>query len=416
MKNFRSKYFQNLQNNRGVALLMAIFTVILIMYLVMEVSYESNVDYVANSQAVNRLKAYYAAKSGVEISLLRLQIYKKVQKQFGKQLGSQAQMLDTIWNLPFAWPPITPEEMSGVDKEQMQSLSKDSLMDAQYFVTIQDEGSKIDINDLASPAKAIQDSTRRQILNIFENKMQNDEEWARNYRDFRPEELINNITDWIDEDQEARNGGTEPQLYSTLASEGYPPNRAFRTLGEIRMVAGMTEDIFQLLEKYITIYGMKAINPNHASKEILMSIDPQIKPEIAQEIIKRREDTGLGGPYKDANDFWDFVNQQGVRLDKQIEESIPLIFDALYNFRIVSSGQFAKATREITAIVFDIDQSIDQLKAQQKKADAANNPNASPSPSPSPDPNAGIARTNNSGNSSQNSSKGPPQIVYWFEK
>ena len=61
-----------LLNNRGVALLIAIFSLALMILVAMEVSYETNVEYVVASQKVNRLKAYYAAKAGVELSLLRV--------------------------------------------------------------------------------------------------------------------------------------------------------------------------------------------------------------------------------------------------------------------------------------------------------------------------------------------------------
>ena len=60
------------KNQKGVALMIAIFTVVIVLYLAMEILYETNIEYAVNAQAVHKVKAYYAAKSGYELSLLRI--------------------------------------------------------------------------------------------------------------------------------------------------------------------------------------------------------------------------------------------------------------------------------------------------------------------------------------------------------
>src|SRR6185312_3540621 len=99
---------------------------ILTVTIAVEVSYETSVGYIQSAQQVNRLKAYYAAESGVEISLFRILLYRKVLSQFGQQLQGQRGLLDEIWQLPFSWPPITP----GMDKslkDDVNSITKDSF-------------------------------------------------------------------------------------------------------------------------------------------------------------------------------------------------------------------------------------------------------------------------------------------------
>ncbi|MES3036329.1 MAG: hypothetical protein V4736_00355, partial [Bdellovibrionota bacterium] len=93
-----------INNQRGIALLMAISVVSLILYLAMEVMYETNVEYVVNAQSFNRLKSYYAAKSGVDISLLRVKVYNQIKKQTGGNAGPMGPFLDQIWKFPLMWP------------------------------------------------------------------------------------------------------------------------------------------------------------------------------------------------------------------------------------------------------------------------------------------------------------------------
>lgn len=399
------------ENQKGMAIMIAIFTVVVIMYLVTEITYDSNVEYIVNANAVSRLKAYYAAKSGMEISLLRIKIFTKIQKQFGQSASaSQKKLLDMIWNFPFTWPPMVPPEASGVDKDMIKDKVKESKMDSTYYANIVDEGSKIDINDLGSPSKGLRDLTKKLLLQIFENRMANDEEWSRKNRDLKYGEVINNIIDWEDDDQQAINGGDEKQAYADLKSEDLPPNRAFRTVEELRMVAGMTDEIFGMLRDRVTVYGMHAINPNYASSEVLKALDVSMTDAVVNKVIERRNSEKLGGPYKDDQDFWNHVNAEGGRVSAENQKLIVLNFSQVINFRIKSVGEFANVTREIEAVVFDFSSVATNMASQSlKDAQQAANPNG-----------GGGAPADkgkdNANNSNDPLPKGAPRIVYFTER
>lgn len=400
-----------LNNNRGIALMVAVACVMIIMYFAMEVSYDANVEYLVNSQGLNRVKAYYAAKSGVQLSLLRIKVYQQAQEKFGAVLGANNAMLDQIWQFPFAWPLPIPAEMNVVDKDNFKKLVKESSMDASYFVTIEDEGSKIDINDLNSPSKSLQEATKTQLLNIFAQKVKTDEEFARKHSNVRFEEIVNTIADWGSSKSQSLNGGDKKARYSELNQESqgdnYPPNRGFRSLAEMHMVPGMTDEIYDLLAPRVTIYGMKGINPNIASKEVIRSLDPAMTDEAVTAILKRRDDAQEGGPFKNAEEFWTFVQQKGVRTEGKTDQ-IPLIFESVFNFKIRSTGEFAGATREITAIVMDFNKTAAKIKTYTDKDKK--------------DPNAPTDPNNPNGGSKSGSAakvplaKGPPRIVYWNER
>ncbi len=406
------------QNQKGVALLIAVFTVVIITYLVSEILYETNVEYVVNSQAVNRLKAYYAAKSGLEISLLRIKIYNKVQKQFASQIpAEQKKLLEMIWEFPFSWPPMVPEEASGVDKDMIRDKVKESTMDAVYVTSISDEGSKIDINDLGSPSKGLREITKKLLMQIFENRFKNDEQWARTHDGLEYEKVINNIADWVDGDSNGSNGSDERSPYASINSMGmekpYPPNRAFRSIEEMRLVAGMTDEIYDMLKDRITVYGTRAINPNHASGDLLKALDVSINDEVVSKILSRRSDPDKG-PFKDEKDFWGFVNVEGGNVSEETQKSIPLIFSQVTNFRIRSTGEFGGVTREIEAVVFDFS-SVGQSIATRLQDEANTAAGASPGAS---DPNATKTTTtkNTTNKSNDPLPKGPPRIVYFIER
>src|SRR5437016_2704640 len=85
-----------LRNQRGVAILIALVAMTLLTFIALEVSYDTSVDYVVAAQQVNRIKAYYAAKSAMEISLLRVMLYKQAMATIGDSIPNKS-MLDPVW-------------------------------------------------------------------------------------------------------------------------------------------------------------------------------------------------------------------------------------------------------------------------------------------------------------------------------
>lgn len=411
-----------LRNQRGSALLMAMFTTMILMVIAMEIMYQTTVEAKVSSQGVNQLKAYYAAKSATELGLFRIHLYRKAVAQLGDSLPDKS-MLDLIWNFPFQWPPPATEELSMVAKDQIDKAVKASLMQGTYIVTIESEGSKIDINDLASPSKVLAQSARNQLLQMFQSRLTNDETFAERYRNFDFNKLVNNITDWIDENKEALDGGDERSLYGEMESEFIPPNQPFKTLGELHMVSGMTDELFAMLAPRITVYGTKGINVNYAGKDILMALHGSITPEIADKIVAGRQDPARG-PFKNLEDFVQFVATLGVPAEAFLdgkEERVPLLFDAEYNFRVRATGISGKVKRDITAITYDFDAVKDRLGDYMKKQ-AAKDKGASGQTSSGDRSDSKTAENNPDKSTSTTKQKkkidvpkARPNVVYWTE-
>jgi general secretion pathway protein K len=403
-----------------VALLIALFAMTLMTFIAVEVSYDTSVDYIVASQQVNRVRAYYAAKSGIEISLLRIMLYKQVMATLGSSLGAQKSMLDPIWNFPFMWPPTgLGGKMTEVDKDMLKESVDESLMSAQYATTITPEGGKIDINDLGSPIKDLKASVNAQILKIFTSEVQHNEDFAKKYGGYRFDELVNNIADYIDEDSIGLNGGDEASYYRDLEEKDIvmPPNRPLRTLDELHQVAGMKDDFYNLLAPRVTVFGVKGVNINYSGKDLLMALDPTMTEEAVDKVIARRNDIKLGGPFKDDKDFFGFIAPFGVNV-KAIEDSkIPTLYDMEFNFRVTSTGLSSNVKREITVITYDYTNMVPRFSQMMDKNDQENGVGVgtnssqagvgagtnSPAGSAAPAPAAIVAP------------KGRPTVVYWEE-
>lgn len=420
-----------LKSQSGIAMLIALFAMTLMIFIATEVNYDTTVEYNEASQQVQRIKAYYAAKSGMELSFLRIQLYKQAMVSLGDQLGSQKSMLDMIWQFPMSWPPMIPEKtkVTEVDKDMIQSSVKDSLMEAQYATTIEPESGKLNLNDLGSDVKIVQQTTRQELLNIFANEVRNNDKFRQKYSSTNFEELINNIQDWVSTGNESANGGDKTSRYAKMDlkdtnKDFIPAGRPFKTMDELHMVAGMKDDFYRLIEGRATVYGLQGINVNYAPKEVLMGLDQTFTEEAVNAVIKRRSDPKEGGPFPSgdqcASTFLSFVSPYGVNTRAIQDSKVNLLCDPEYNFRVTSTGTYQKSKREITAVTFDLDNLPGRLADLLNQQDKQNNPTAvvpGPTSGGTPPttgaPPAASQQQNNP--AKMKAPKGRPTVVYWEE-
>lgn len=408
------------KKKKGIALILAVTSLSLMVYIATEVSKDSLTEYAVNTQELNRIKTYYAARSGMQIALLRVKLFQQASRL--SLPPGFSKYIDEIWKFPFAWPLPISADVNSVDKEAMQKTNSESFMDATYTHTIEDEGTKIDLNDLASPSKTLQQITKNQILNIFQQKIEADEDFRQNYQSFRFEDLVNRIIDWMSDSNTAASGGDKKQAFSELG-EGYPPNRGFRTIDELRLVPGMTDEFFNLLAPQITIYGMKAINPNTAPREVLRSLDSGMTTEAVEAAIKKRDDPNEG-PFQGegencAKNFRTYLEKNGANRLTDEFNKIPFVCDKVVNFRIKSTGIYGNGKsammKNIVAVVMDISRSADQIKStvdKEKKDQQGQQQQGQQNPQ------TGQGQQTGQKASQQKQEplpKGPPRVVYWTE-
>lgn len=361
--------WQSLKNESGSAILLAVFTVTFVIFLATEISEQTIMEYLTSATEVKKVQAHQAAQACLRLNLLRIKAYQQAARAFGDKIPNLS-MLDLIWQFPLSWPLSLPKEVSDFDASTIRKTVASSLLKDQFVSSIQAEGGKIDINDLGSPSEALRNKTKQQILQRIQARVLNgDDSFSQRYATFNFVELINNIADWVDTGDISMNGGSEKAYYTELQNDYIPPNRPFKTMEELHMVAGMTDEIFEFLAPQITLYGVKGINVNQAERDVLLSLfsnyDPQLANEVVTEILKRRNDPKLGGPFQNEKEFIGFL---GGFIDPQAfnesENKVPLFFGAELNFRINCIGVAGKMTREIEAVVYDADSVKARLKDQ----------------------------------------------------
>jgi len=114
--------------------------------------------------------------------------------------------------------------------------------------------------------------------------------------DMTAQEISASIIDWRDEDSflTIPLKSAESPYYRSLDTPYEAKDFPIEVLEELLLVKGITPEIFEKIERYITIYGDGAININTASKEIflILGLDEDVSNKII--IFRSGKDGVLG--------------------------------------------------------------------------------------------------------------------------
>jgi general secretion pathway protein K len=114
-------------------------------------------------------------------------------------------------------------------------------------------------------------------------------------------EISNAVIDWLDKDAsdaETLPGGAESISYRDMEPPMRAANQAMVSVSELRLVKGISEEIYQAVKSYVTVYGNGSININTASATVLRTLNKSGLPPFSEvevsDIISEREESGTG--------------------------------------------------------------------------------------------------------------------------
>ena len=104
----------------------------------------------------------------------------------------------------------------------------------------------------------------------------------------RARSLVDAIMDWRDPDDLVRANGAEERDYEAAGLSYKPTNFGFQTVGEVQQVLGMTWELFEQLEPYITVYSRNP-QPNAAfAAPLVLQAMAGMTPGLAQQLVEQR--------------------------------------------------------------------------------------------------------------------------------
>lgn len=102
--------------------------------------------------------------------------------------------------------------------------------------------------------------------------------------------VLDAIQDWKDRDDLRRPNGAEEADYQAAGRKYRPANGPFESVGDLRLVLGVTPELYDRIAASLTIYSRQGgINPATASRDVLLAL-PSATPETVDAYIVQRQE------------------------------------------------------------------------------------------------------------------------------
>ena len=310
---------------RGVALLMAIVAVLLLSVVVLDTRAGVNLFEDIAYNTAYELQTEYIARSGLALVQAAL-----------KEDDASVDSFSDDWAIANSAGTIPVAQTGWVSGK------------------IEDEEGKLDLDALVNNGGETDGETAKAAGRLWELLT------SIGIDETRADEIVDSLTDWMDQDTVVMENGAEDQYYSDLPRPYSCPNERLRTVGELALVRGVGQALLDRgegdippLRRFVTIYGgpNRKININTAAPEVLMSLTPKgvegfeyiIDRDLADEIVTARSEA----PFETTNELKERVPDFHEDLYNQV---LSLIKVNSGHFSAVITGETERSSSTATAV------------------------------------------------------------------
>ncbi len=282
---------QRQQKNKGIALLMVLTYVAVMSSTVLSGFVNSQVSFSISANVRDDLKAYYKAKSALNLGRLLLTYQYELEQDefFGQRLKKSNFQMYTIMDLlmaPFKTG-IVSVDVPNADKTiasfNLHEAGVDAMGDdsGDYNVKVVPEEGRININKFFTNTK------QNDLYELCMMMASTEYDELFNARSSKGDkltrmELLAAMIDWVDKDSEKtfitnecvleESSGDESSLYVDQRKKYQVKNAKLTTLDELYEVAGFGDDIMEAFRETLTVYPVEKINVNLASAKVIYSV------------------------------------------------------------------------------------------------------------------------------------------------
>ncbi len=278
-------------------------TLLIMSTLVIEFAYNTHVAYELAASERDGLKAYYLARSAMNLIRLELRLEKGLRAQFAsfldqipgggvsadplcKQIPMSTELLKGLSAGMLSGKEKGEEKKEeGGKKEEEKKIIEGEIppaaqeflsFDGDFEVTCDTEERKINLNvfsvDPTASAAGSPYYTQKDLL--FSLLTQKDFEPVFHGKPDEARKVVNAIADWADRDDRVNEdvgiaGGSEDADYGGAEYHTKVKNGKYATVAELLLVAGVGDDLYQKLAPQVTVYGDNKIYLCQASDEMI---------------------------------------------------------------------------------------------------------------------------------------------------
>jgi type II secretory pathway component PulK len=392
-----------LQNQSGVAMMMAMVTMLLMTILAAELVYESSVYNGIVFRQVDLLRSEMLARSGLRMALLQVRATARA-KVKAKGMGlADTSLVDRIWDTPLILPPPPAAVKVGLEQQAMRAFGDELGLQGTISISITGENSRLSLNQLvwnkpadtstatgtatatttststatgtlsAEQSKKQLETTRQtmaQVIDqIFTKKKESSDTFAQKIGTLNGQILVGNLVGWMDPTTTVDGEGRDKyDYYNRHDPDSYGLKDApLFSETELFMVKGFDDDIAKIFNDNFTSQFTGGVNVNQASALLLQALIPELGPAEAELVIKRRQDETQGGKFKSDKEFWAFMDSIGnfsASKQKIQEQGLKILGDETA-YRVTITGASGQANKTWVASIGPYPPAVAAVNQQQ---------------------------------------------------
>ena len=415
-----------MKKQKGFALIFVMVFVAMIMSIVSDVVYQTQITAKNSMIQQDQLYAKIAARTGLEFAKFLLVLNKlAVPYQNNPMFPLPKNLFGLLNGQPIGADSFDQiAQLTGVDFSKIldpELLKALKAMKGNFVLKITSENTKLNLNLLQS---TYSNMTSKAILRMLSAP---DMEKFLALYDYTPQQLADNLTAYIkiSVTDGALEGRSESD-YNRLGLKYKPKHAAIESLEELRRIPGFeVDDIYNVLSPYFTIWPINgpqnSLNINSAPTELIASLISPLGQEPDDKDWDKFDDYRVRNTFAQNNiGSWFTENLNSYKDDKDADDIRKNIFGITDTiFKIQCRGVYNGV--EKTAVIV-IQQNADTAGGPAPKK-VETKPNSTPAPKPTgPDatgePSSKAIATDNKNNQQQNNNPlnaGPPppiDIIY----
>ncbi len=382
-----------LKNERGVALMMIMTSIILLMAIYGEFTFDSKISRLKATNIMDRAQAKLLADSGLQMAMARLRLYKEafnyIQGNANAKAAVPAQLINQLWEVPFIFPIPIGKQADRLLKDSVEKFSKESLLEGEFRVSIQNLSNRMNLNMLRidmtkfdpNNANAVQEAHSSQLnqsdtaINTdvsldqtlyfllkrqVELKKDKDEGFEDRNGNINYQELVTHLkyymSDYQSMSQDPLAGEAEQEFQQIPLAPKFGP---LSNMSELYAIPGWNDELIELIQNEFSVYPSTQIDFNKISANMLKVLIPTMSDEDIRQFFEYRDDPQKPRYFNSLQDFKTYIVDQNNIVGSGIfDERMTLFqqkgitFGSSPNlFKVVSEGTYNRSTYTLVATV-----------------------------------------------------------------
>ncbi len=323
-------------NESGIALMMVLTAITIMMAIMGDFDFESKINKIQVYNKQEKAQAKHNAFAGLMFSMARLRLYKEsfnyVEANDGAKDFVNPELLNKIWNIPFAFPIPVTGKMTLEQKTAIEDFSKNSLINGQMIVTIRNVSNLLNLNLLRVGIKINKNSQagqdpdndpqpseedneftiEKQLFKLLQNainrKVEKDEIFAAQYADLEIQELLTGIKFYVSENESIENDTFLPQVQSNFQNDELTPKYGpMSSMSEINLLPKWSDEIVDLVKNEFGAHPSLMIDLNKITENMLRILIPDIDDDQVKDFFKYRDDPKNPHYFNSEQDFKNYI-------------------------------------------------------------------------------------------------------------